>query len=308
MKYVMYRLKFPVGVHLGEKNLDESNYSFSADTLFSALFMEAMKRGEEAADDFFKAVKKDRILLSDAFPYIDDTIYLPKPMKKVVSKGNEGDSVLKKAYKKLNYVPFDRMDEYLQGNLDVAGEQEKLKSLGKSMLKTSVAITGREETEPYHVGVYYFSENAGLYIIVGFNDTEMEALFWDLLDALSFTGIGGKKSSGIGRFGVTSQKELSADFFERENGKNGYMTLSVSLPQGEMLEEVLRLSQGYQMLERSGFVASEGYAPEQRKKNNLYVFRAGSCFTEKFSGSIYDVSSEGAHPVYRYAKPLFFAM
>ena len=40
MKYYMFRLSFPYGVHFGDGNLDSSNMTFHADTLFSALFIE----------------------------------------------------------------------------------------------------------------------------------------------------------------------------------------------------------------------------------------------------------------------------
>ena len=45
MKYYMFRLSFPYGVHFGDGNLDSSNMTFHADTLFSALFIEAVKSG-----------------------------------------------------------------------------------------------------------------------------------------------------------------------------------------------------------------------------------------------------------------------
>lgn len=83
------------------------------------------------------------------------------------------------------------------------------------------------------------------------------------------------------------------------------MTLSVSLPREEELETALAGAE-YLLLKRSGFVASERYAPEQMRKKDLYVFQAGSCFPEKFHGDIYDVSDTcGRHPVYRYAKPMW---
>ena len=47
---------------------------------------------------------------------------------------------------------------------------------------------------------------------------------------------------------------------------------------------------------------------EWRRKKDLYVFNSGSTFTEKFEGDICDVSSGGAHPVYRYAKPLWLGV
>ena len=77
MKYYMFRLSFPYGVHFGDGNLDSSNMTFHADTLFSALFIEAVKSGEQVAQQLLENTKKGNVVLSDAFPYIGDTYYLP---------------------------------------------------------------------------------------------------------------------------------------------------------------------------------------------------------------------------------------
>lgn len=43
MKYSIYKLEFQTGVHLGTGMLNESEYTFRADQLFSALYIEALK-------------------------------------------------------------------------------------------------------------------------------------------------------------------------------------------------------------------------------------------------------------------------
>ena len=85
------------------------------------------------------------------------------------------------------------------------------------------------------------------------------------------------------------------------------MTLSVSLAQEDEMEEVLQ-GASYLLEKRSGFVYSETFAAEQRKKKDLYVFSSASCFNRRFRGDIYDVAEGGNHKVYRYAKPLFMGM
>ena len=86
-----------------------------------------------------------------------------------------------------------------------------------------------------------------------------------------------------------------------------YMLLSVALPADEELENAME-NASYLLEKRSGFVASSDYAEEWRKKRDLYVFTAGSCFVNCFAGDIYDVSEGGKHPVYRYAKPIFMGV
>ena len=64
----------------------------------------------------------------------------------------------------------------------------------------------------------------------------------------------------------------------------------------------------YLLQRRSGFIASDDYSDKNVKKNDLYTFAAGSAFKNSFSGDIYDVSGNGRHPVYRYAKPFFIGL
>lgn len=301
MKYKIYRLKFPYGVHFGGNSLDESKTNFSADTLFSALYQEALANSSNVAQEFYESVKGNKILFSDAFPYIGDTNYLPKPMIRIVKKEREGDSVIKKAYKNLKYIPMNQMDTYINGKLNPAEECLRLKSLGVRTLKTSAAIHGYEETMPYHIGVYYYNDGCGLYVIVGFESGSEENMFYDLLDALSFSGIGGKRSSGFGRFEIESIEDVHLP----QQGNN-YMTLSISLPEENELD--LLKDANYQVMKRGGFVGSESYSDEYRKKRDLFMISAGACFKMTYHGDVYDVSNGGKHPVYRYGKPIFWAL
>ena len=46
MRYKCYCLSFPNGFHVGENSLDENEMTIPADTLFSALFQEALLFGK----------------------------------------------------------------------------------------------------------------------------------------------------------------------------------------------------------------------------------------------------------------------
>lgn len=129
----------------------------------------------------------------------------------------------------------------------------------------------------------------------------------DLLEALAYTGIGGKKSVGLGKFKLLKGKMSECLLEHLNSNSKKKLLLSVALPRDDELDRVLK-SSSYQLEKRSGFVASSAYADEWRKKKDLYVFASGSCFVELFEGDIYDVSDGGKHPVYRYAKPLFMGV
>ena len=303
MRYKCYYLEFPNGIHIGASSLDDSELSFTADTLFSALYQEAMASGK--AEWLLENVQGGRILLSDAYPFLGDTLYVPRPLMRVNVKESKGDSVKKKAFKKLGYIPMDGIGTYLKGNLDAVTEAEKLKEISKSVLKVSAAIHGEDETRPYVVGVRYFGRDTGLYVVIAAENEEQESAMYDLLLGLSYSGIGGKRRAGIGRFVIVREKVLDSKMFEQTS--KCVMSMSISLPKEDEMEMVMENAH-IQVKKRGGFVASETYADEPLKKRELNMLAAGSTFAKRFTGDVYDVSVAGNHPVYRYGRPMFLAL
>ena len=168
MKYSVYKFKFSAGVHIGENSLENSEFQIHADTIFSALCMQALYAGgEKELDEFCNIVRSGRIVISDALPYIGKTLYMPKPMLSVQGE-HEGSSVDKKNFKKMKYIPVDKIDDFVKGKIDAEAVNNEMKKLGSSELRTQAAIRGLEETLPYHVGVYRFADNSGLYMIAGY--------------------------------------------------------------------------------------------------------------------------------------------
>lgn len=302
MQYSIYKLEFQTGVHFGTGMLNESAYTFQADQLFSALYIEALKMNCEK--ELFDCVKNGKLLFSDAFPYFGQQYMIPKPMLYVEAKV-KGISEQKKKYKKIQFIPVEQLEDFLDGTMDLDGEI--FKGYGTYMQQSMVNVRNNEETLPYRVGTFYFSENCGLYIIVAYESESEKTLAENLLEGLSYTGIGGKKSVGLGKFNLLRGKmsKCMQEHLERDSNKK--ILLSVALPRDEELECALN-GASYQLSKRSGFVASSDYADEWRKKKELFVFVSGSCFEQLFEGDVYDVSDGGSHPVYRYAKSLFMGV
>ena len=305
MEYKVYKMRFYGAVHFGKKNLEDGEYTFCADTLFSALFQEALKMGVRVAEHLLQYVQSAQLLISDAFPYIGSTYYLPKPMKRIVADNNRGDSKIKKAYKKLKYIPVEEIENYLQGKYDVQAVKDVEEELGYFQMKVSASVRGEEETQPYRIGNYYYRTGNGLYVIVGYEKEEAIELTEELLESVSKVGIGGKRTSGMGKFELVLGKvpEKLQERFSKHGEK--YMTLSLSLPREDELGAALDGAE-YILVKRSGFVDSDNYAQTQRRKRDLYVLKTGACLKTKFQGDVYDVADgRGNHPVYRYAKPMF---
>lgn len=306
MKYQAYRIEFQGLVHLGKHSLDDTACSFRADTLFSALCIEAVRRSSETLATLVSFVREEKLRFTDAFPYMGDRYYLPKPYLHIENKLKPGDSSIKKAYKNMLYIPVDQYTIFLQGMLP-AEQTGLLKGLGHKSMKTSVSIRGLDEPMPYRVSTYRFNEGNGLYLILAYEDQSVRDFTEDLLSGVALEGIGGKRSSGFGRFeffNAALPKELE-NRFSKEYPH--YITLSSALPADEEMENALD-GASYQVIRRSGFVASDHYAPQQMRKKDLYVFSVGSCFKNRFQGVIADVSAYGNHPVYRYAKPFFMGV
>lgn len=303
MKYKIYKMTFIQGVHFGDHSLEKSEITFQADTLFSALCIEALKI--DKLEVLIKSVKENHLVFSDAFPYMDQEFFIPKPMKKIEQVIQSEDMTIRKRFKKLEYVQVSLLDQYLKGQYPI-DKGSDIKRLGIHDTKTSAAIRGDIEANLYRVGIYRFKEENGLYVVVGYDSQETLELFNKLFKMLSLSGIGGKKNSGLGHFGYNIV-ELPKELNKRLYTKGEVMTLSVSLPTEEELEDILDNSR-YLLVKRSGFVDSYTYSKEQRRKKDIYLFKAGSCFNKTYQGDIYDVSSGGDHSVYKYAKPLFMGV
>lgn len=311
MKTRIYKFSFKTEVHFGNGTLGQGVYTIFADTLFSAMCIEAQKKG--CIDNLYQAVKHDHLLISDGFPFINDRFYLPKPCIKVSKDSSENLSKenisARKKFKKLNYIAADLFDDYLKGR-DIF-DRNNFDNLGKSSLRTKGAIrNGTEETLPYHVGTFRFNDGCGLYFIINYDDDTVISMVDELISALSYVGIGGKRSSGLGRFDLTvladgkKIESVTKLLKKTSESKNGKMLLSVALPLDNELNDALADSQ-YLLVKRSGFTAPENNESELLKKKDLYVFSSGSYFKNTFKGDVYDVSRGSSHPVYRYAKPMF---
>ncbi len=303
MDYSIFKLQFPAGVHFGNGFLNDSVYTFASDTLFSALYIEALKM--QLSDELFEAVKIGKLLFSDAMPYRGNQYMVPKPIFPIEHTDNSGSSIAKKKHKNLKYLPVESFALYLQGKWEA--DTDPMENFGEACHQTMAAVRKEDDTLPFHVGTYYFKKGNGLYVIIAYQSEKELELAETLLQAVSLVGIGGKRASGLGKFELFYGKNSSAleEMLNRQSGY--YMTLSMALPQKDELPQALEGST-YLLAKRSGFVASDTYAEEQRRKRDLYVFVAGSCFKNRFSGDIYDVSAGGGHAVYRYAKPLFMGV
>lgn len=309
MSFKMYKMHFS-SVHFGNGHLDTSETTFTASRLFSALFLEAIKLGE--ADNFLTLAMDDKFGLSDSLLMVDEQPFLPKPIMKIDFADNDDLKQMRKdakAAKKLHFVSEDNFDDYISGEFTYVQDlrdQETFQDYKKEESNTQISSVTRvgqylDQSDPYQVGVATFNTGVDLYVIASQSD-----LFDHLMEALQFTGLGGKRSTGYGQF----QLEIrDFDFSNRItlDAQKKVMSLTSALPIDTELEKVMASGE-YKIRRNAGYAFSAETAANHRKRE-IYTFEAGSTFKETWRGSIVDVSPAGLlHPVWHYAKPLFFEL
>jgi len=325
MNYCLFKMHFKSALHIGSDSgvtsLISSEMQIHSDTLFSSLCIEALQAdGQNELDRLYSYVKDGKLCFSDAFPFSGDELYIPKPIISVQSKSVSRDSDDVKKIKKLVYLPITEFEEYLAY---LKGDELKgfkglaeNKQFGVTNIRAMASIHGEDETEPFHVGIFEFLQDCGLYIIVAYEADEQFELMKKLLTLLSLSGIGGKRTAGMGSFELEDEIFLDSPFTEAQEYLNKFltlekttwsMTLNVSLPVDEELDEVIKESY-FKLTRRGGFVQSQSYAENPIKKQVIHLISAGSCVKKRFKGDIFDVSINGTHPVFRMAKPLFMGV
>ncbi len=305
MAYTLYRLEFLTGLHIGREDggesLDDCRMTIHSDTIFSALCCECSNT--EEIQLLHRYFSNDDLTISGAFPYTGDEYFLPKPVLFLDTR-REGKPGQRKELKSIEFIPCSLFDRYLRELSEGEMHPENFKhDFGIQDVSTRVAL--RKTPQPYNVAYWRFAPGAGLYIIVRYKDQSALTFFESILVSLGCSGIGGKQSSGLGKFNVTRKPVPPGLEKLLEDEKAGFqMLLGTALPEDDELDHLL--SDGwYSVVRRGGFVRSASYSDKPLKKRTLYMLAPGSCLKKRFHGGIFDVSEGGTHPVWRCGKTLF---
>ena len=340
MNHYLYKLNFVTPLHLGDTysggGLDRITSICHSDTFFSALCNEAASYSN-GVDKLIQEAAKKNIRITDLFPYYDDQnngdsfLYVPKPILSFPHENfheeldkEQKNAVRRKKQKKIEYIRASEMNDYLikarQGRIDLA----ELPEFGKEDILQKVNCRG-EETLPYAVGAYSFKKDeingihAGLYFIAAIDNKELEEWFYKLLQSLGYTGIGGRRSSGYGKFDFSYDEHICIGedgeyvglYIDDEHLYNmlknddssTQMLLSGLIPNAQDTDDVKKGT--YKLLKRSGFVQSDSTSSAQ-KRNSVYMLASGSCFEKRVQGQMVKLNvTSVAHPIYRYGYGLY---
>ena len=336
MIYYAFTLKFLTPVHFGDTasggNLDKSALSCSADTLFAALCNEAAAMDSASLEKLITGVREHKIVFSSLFPYYrteneDLHLYLPKPLLPMDAKKQSSKSFTEmkqvatklKKQKKTSYIRASELQAWLKNCKEGKLADYEVPEFAAPFVAGKVNLRENDPL-PYFVGSYVFAKNTGLYFLCGVEDDNEEAIDWinALLEQLGMTGIGGKRSSGYGKF------ELADDYWDI-TPDNAIYDDDIAI--GEMLfdeassiqmclapvcpvaEAVADVKQGtYKLVKRGGFISSPTVG-ESIKRDSVYMLAEGSCFAKRLQGSLLKQVVEGiAHPVYRDGVGMFVGL
>ena len=331
MSYVIYPLYFETAVHFGPPGrggrLDEACMEYPADVLFGALCAELAAAGEqEILTRLIDSVEVGDLRLSDLLPWQQHAesgalgLFLPRPVLRIERKEREqredyrttcANATLRKKQKKLKYIRASRMQDYIRamerGTPFVENDYDA--DFGTECLRQRVNRRS-EEPLPYYVAQFTFAARAGLYLIARVRDEEMGVWLRRLLAWLGMAGIGGKRTSGYGKFRVGEIIRMDAnaggdiaalrDMLAADSAP-WQLALAPVLPTADDLAGVKEGA--YRLRRAGGFVSYPTHAAE--KKNSVYLLDAGSCFPVRIGGTCSTLGAHDGHPVLRYGYGLY---
>lgn len=326
MRHEIILFRFTSPVHFGDAaeggDLGEILSYCRADTFFSALCREAADISQELLACVVEGVQRGKLRFSDLFPWKKGTscyeLYLPRPVMNLPHTEQtetlsyeevREQSGERKKYKKRSFIRASEMESYLQER-NISAQPD----FGKEELRTQY---NAREKRPYGIGAYHFMPDAGLYLILS-GDEELAERLEPLIKLLGMAGIGGKRSSGFGKY-IFEDDPLDLSDENTYGGddvslykmlcaghSNCYMALSSFLPEKLEVED---MSSGTgKIIKRGGFAWSREMTGPA-KVSSVYMMASGSCFSKRLEGRIADVNNGSVpHPVYKYGKGLFVGL
>ena len=326
MSYVIYPLHFRTAVRFGVPGrggrLDEACMEYPADVLFGALCAELAAAGEEESlVRLAEEVERGDLRLSDLLPWQSRksdgamALFLPRPVLRIEhAQAQEREdyrstcenATMRKKQKKLKYIRASRMQDYICAMQSGSPfeDREFDADFGMESLRQRVNRRG-EEPLPYYVAQFDFRTEAGLYLIACVRDEKTISWLHRLLAWLGTLGIGGKRTSGYGKFCVGEVIRLD-EIAEADAAALRDMLAADSAPWQLALAPVLPAADdlvavkagAYRLRRAGGFVSYPTHAAE--KKNSVYLLDAGSCFPVRIGGTCSTLGTHDGHPVLRY--------
>lgn len=311
MKFLLCKLKPKGPFHIGEREawLEGSETFIHSDTLFSALCNAwRLVYGKDKLESLLMKYQENSppFLLSSAFPFWKDTPFFPVPLNLTPKEKKD---------KKIRFISFDLLKllfrEKRGENLSETGETIPDNKEEKPWTLENIPRVGlnRLNNHPgenfFHFGQVFYKKDAVLFFLIHFIDSLIEKELKAVIRLLSDEGIGGDRTCGKGFF----EYPVFQDFeYQPPIDPDAYYMLSLFYPSSDDMNHISFKKSYYDLLERKGYIYSEGGKSLRRK--SLRLFREGSIFPSKqnLQGKIADITPEAfkLHKVFRFGTAFTF--
>jgi CRISPR-associated protein Csm4 len=242
-----------------------------------------------------------------------------------------------KEYKKLAYLPIPVWHRWYQGEGFTTNDAQELidkttkEGTGNGALHKAGTFnygeTFKTEKRPkiavdrvnaatnlYHTGFVQFNWDqpnneirslAGLYFLLEFpkEDKSLETNLHAALSLLGEEGVGGRRSSGAGRFEIEWESSLPKDWqkiLKFPKNMTHHCAISLFWDDPSVMNELITEDCSYEIQERRGWIAGSPSGLNLRRKS-VQMFLEGSVFPSPPLGKLADVTPGGfkEHKIYR---------
>lgn len=300
---LLVKLRFRAPLHIGSSTLgEEDTYDYApSDTLFSALchaYLGAF--GVEALTELLGRFNLEDqpppFVISSAFPYCGDILFLPLPRIAPRDRAEEDGHGDRKLLKDTLWVSLEDFTRLLRGEAP-SGIEANRKRLPRKELLPRVALDRHSSNSSiYYVRRAVFPDGGGLWALLDVRDESLRPRLRQTFHLLGDSGLGGERTMGCGFFEPEfgQPPETLARLLD---GAPPYVGLSRVAPGPEEVPEKV---DRYTLVESRGWMQSPTGLP--RKRRGAWFFAEGSTYKERVRGRLLDVTpSDGpGHPVYRY--------
>jgi CRISPR-associated protein Csm4 len=313
------KLNFTSPLHLsrGRENFDESARVLHSDTLVAALFVAARQLGASESDVL---AMLDSLRLSSAFPFWQSEYFFPKPMMRL-DFDMKGVPVEKqgKPFKKIRFLGKSWFEKIIHSEPAVIDKDKHLKnkeflseqSVGlvykaEVTQRVTIAPDYSEDALPFYTERMYFGKDAGLYVLVQWQDTAARDMFQRSFRLLGDMGIGTDRSVGNGFFDPV----FESLFLRTPDNAAHQCSLGLYLPAENDLSADDLDNSSWGLTKRGGYIAG---APNPDhitlRKRSIYMFEEGSVFPSKpLAGKRVDLKPNWQgldYAVWREGRPIF---
>ncbi len=324
-----YKLKFYSSFHIDSGTVVDgpSETFIHSDTLFSALVSAARKfYGDDVG---LKFLQPNSVILSSAFPYYKNELFLPKPLHFYPENLKEYEMI--KVFKKAKFLSKDHLqnilsnkeinEEYFNNDYILDGCWRTVKNLTSKNKKEDeeedkifrvqevphiVMDRITNQTQIFYKSEVYFNKNAGLWFIAEVENDLLQK-FETVLRFLGDEGLGADRTTGKGLFEV----EKISDFSLSNNTDADYFyLLSLYSPTKEEFQQIDPRKSFYDFTIRGGWVSNNTL-----NRKNLRMFVEGSVLSIKNKqrpvGCIHKVLAKNDYPndlkydIYRSGQGIF---